>query len=360
MDASKRELVLKGEVFAVAGAAMEVLNYPAFGICGYSRSGKTTLIEALIPLLRERGLKVGVIKQDAHGLEIDREGKDTDRIFKAGADVIIRDRTQYFFRVHRRGDLPLSDLLRLIGPHYDLVLVEGHKATPLEQKVWLSGAAGEDPPPEAVGIRRVLRQDEDRVQIVRQMIDAWLPGAWRTSPLYAGILAGGKSRRFGQPKHLFVDNGKTWLERTIEKVRPHVDGIVILGAGSIPDGLGAIPVLYDVEDAEGPLAGMLAAMRWRPLTSWLFVPCDLPLLSEEAVGWLLEHRDPGVWAVLPRLPEAPAPEPLLAYYDFRSATLLQQVSRPSALAGAEHVLTAVVPEHLRMAWKNVNTPEDLR
>ena len=337
----------------------KVAPYPAFGICGFSGSGKTTVIEALIVDLTRRGLTVGVVKHDVHGLNIDQEGKDTDRFFKAGADVIIRGSEQCFFRAHRRGDMPLPDLITVIGPHYDLVLVEGHKATPLEQKVWLCSDAGEGPPPEASHMRRVLRRDEDRVRIVLELIDAWLPCAWRASPVYAGILIGGKSRRFGRPKHLLNDHGRTWLERTVEKVRPHVDGIAILGAGAIPDGLDSIPVLCDIQDAEGPVAGMLAAMRWRPLTSWVFLPCDLPLLAGESVHWLLGHREPGVWAVLPRLPEAPGPEPLLAYYDFRAMSMLECASRPSEVAAGAHVITPIVPEHLRASWQNVNQRQDL-
>ncbi len=59
------------------------------GITGYSGSGKTTLIERLIPVLKEKGLKIAVIKHDAHEFEMDREGKDTWRFTQAGADEIM-------------------------------------------------------------------------------------------------------------------------------------------------------------------------------------------------------------------------------------------------------------------------------
>jgi len=334
-------------------------HYPVFGICGFSGSGKTTVIEEVIRILTRRGLQVAVVKHDVHGLSIDHEGKDTDRVFKTGADVVIRGPEQSFFRAHRRGDMPLASLISRIGPHYDLLLVEGHKSTPLEQRVWLCSDAGEQPPPEAAGIQRVLRRDEDRVRIVMGMIDDWLPRTWRASPVYAGILIGGKSSRFGSPKHLVDDAGVTWLERTVERVRAYVDGTAILGAGAIPDSLGSLPILCDVQDAKGPLAGMLAAARWSPLTSWLFLPCDLPLLSGESIRWLLEQREPGVWGVLPRLPEAPGPEPLFAYYDFRATPLLERSRRPVDLATENHVITPPVPEHLQVSWKNVNTPADL-
>ena len=48
-------------------------QYPAFGICGFSGSGKTTVIETLIRDLSGRGLAVGVVKHDVHGLNIDHE-----------------------------------------------------------------------------------------------------------------------------------------------------------------------------------------------------------------------------------------------------------------------------------------------
>jgi len=333
-------------------------DIPVFGICGYSGSGKTTVVEAVVGQLTRRGLKVGVVKHAGVELDVDREGKDTDRFFRAGADVVLRGSGQCFFRAHGTGDMPLPELLRLMGPYYDLVLVEGHKTTPLQERVWLCSDAGEGPPSDASDIRRVLRRDEDRVQIVMEMIDAWLPCAWRATPVFAGILIGGKSRRMGRPKHLLGLNGKTWLERTVEMVRPHVDGLVILGGGDRPEGIRSVPVLCDVPDTEGPLAGMLAAVRWMPLVSWLFVPCDHPLLSGDAVRWLLGHRDPGVWAVLPRMPDAPSPEPLLAYYDFRAASMLERVRRPVDMGVADHVATPAVPDRLQASWKNVNTVGD--
>lgn len=333
--------------------------YPAFGICGFSGSGKTTVIETVARQLVLRGLTIGIVKHDVHGLNIDHKGKDTDRFFKAGADVIIRGPEQSFFRAHRRGDMPLPELLKLIGPYYDLVLVEGHKTTPLDQKVWLCSEAGEGPPPEAVNIGCVLKRDDDRIGLIMDMIDAWLPNAWRAAPVYAGVLIGGSSRRFGRPKHLVTDGGATWIERTVSCVRPHVDGICILGSGTLPGELGSLPVLCDVQDAEGPLAGMLGAMRWRPLTSWMFLPCDAPLLSEDAVRWVLDCRKPGAWAALPQLPGTVGPEPLLAYYDLRSAPLLETVARPADLAGAPHIAMPTVPEDIRSAWTNINTPDDL-
>ncbi|ANR69814.1 molybdopterin-guanine dinucleotide biosynthesis protein B [Selenomonas sp. oral taxon 126] len=53
-----------------------------------SGTGKTTFIERLIPLLRERGVAVAVIKSDSHGFDLDTEGKDSARFSAAGAEAV--------------------------------------------------------------------------------------------------------------------------------------------------------------------------------------------------------------------------------------------------------------------------------
>ena len=62
---------------------------PVVSIVGYSGSGKTTLIEKLISALKQRGLRVGTIKHDVHGFEMDRPGKDSWRHKQAGASATI-------------------------------------------------------------------------------------------------------------------------------------------------------------------------------------------------------------------------------------------------------------------------------
>ena len=65
----------------------EGVSIPIYSIVAYSGTGKTTFLEKLLPELKKRGLRVAVVKHDAHEFEIDREGKDSDRITKAGADI---------------------------------------------------------------------------------------------------------------------------------------------------------------------------------------------------------------------------------------------------------------------------------
>jgi len=145
----------------------------------------------------------------------------------------------------------------------------------------------------------------------------------------------------------------------VASVQPLVEGVAILGKGEIPKSLERLPVLPDVEDAQGPLAGILSAMRWRPDVSWLFLSCDMPRLTTDALRWLLANRKPGVWAILPRRAESAGVEPLPGWYDFRSQRLLETCRGPAGLAGHKKVATPLIPEELASAWTNVNTVSEL-
>ena len=54
-------------------------------VSGVKNSGKTTLIEKLLPALNARGVKTAVLKHDGHSFAADREGTDTCRFLAAGA-----------------------------------------------------------------------------------------------------------------------------------------------------------------------------------------------------------------------------------------------------------------------------------
>ena len=61
---------------------------PVISIVSKKNCGKTTLLEKLIPELKRRGYRVGILKHDIHGFDIDHEGKDTFRHKAAGADTV--------------------------------------------------------------------------------------------------------------------------------------------------------------------------------------------------------------------------------------------------------------------------------
>lgn len=118
-----------------AGSSRRVTAAPTqqpalVAVVGKSDSGKTTLIEALIPELRRLGLRVGAVKHDVHGFEIDTPGKDSWRHGRSGADGYViagPDRLAFVGRLD--DELPLGDIARRFFTGFDLVVAEGYKRT---------------------------------------------------------------------------------------------------------------------------------------------------------------------------------------------------------------------------------------
>lgn len=95
-------------------------------VVGYSGSGKTALIERLIPLLTRRGLKVGTVKHAHHGFDLDTRGKDTARHLRAGAQAVAAVGLRQVMVVRRLGrEAALEQALEALPPSLDMVLLEG-------------------------------------------------------------------------------------------------------------------------------------------------------------------------------------------------------------------------------------------
>ena len=104
---------------------------PVLGFAAWSGTGKTTLLCALIPILREAGVRCALLKHAHHDFDIDKPGKDSYELRKAGADqVLVASHRRWALMVEREtGDAPrLADLLKQLDSALsDLVLVEGFK-----------------------------------------------------------------------------------------------------------------------------------------------------------------------------------------------------------------------------------------
>ena len=111
---------------------------PIVSIVGTSNSGKTTLIEKLVPELVRRGYRVATIKHDIHGFEVDREGKDSWRHKQAGAHTVIISSPQKLAIIRDVDhDADLVELRDKYVQDVDIILSEGFKRN-LQPKIEVS------------------------------------------------------------------------------------------------------------------------------------------------------------------------------------------------------------------------------
>ncbi len=104
---------------------------PVLGIAAWSGTGKTTLLTRVLPLLREAGIRTGLLKHTHHDFEIDRPGKDSYRLRHAGAEQVLLGCSRRWALIVETPGREDDDLATLLG-HFvherlDLILVEGYK-----------------------------------------------------------------------------------------------------------------------------------------------------------------------------------------------------------------------------------------
>jgi molybdopterin-guanine dinucleotide biosynthesis protein B len=112
-------------------------------VVGHSGSGKTRLIQRLVPEIRKRGRTVAVIKRCHRGFELDRGKKDSDRFLDAGSEAVglwAPDRCAVVQRSPLKSDF-LSWVERCFSP-MDVVIIEGGKHLPGVPKIEVRGGHG--------------------------------------------------------------------------------------------------------------------------------------------------------------------------------------------------------------------------
>ena len=105
---------------------------PVLGFAAYSGTGKTTLLTKIIPLLKQRNVRLGIIKHAHHNFDIDHPGKDSYQLRKSGAErMLIASKKRWALMVENDQDDQDPSLLSLIQKidctELDLILVEGFK-----------------------------------------------------------------------------------------------------------------------------------------------------------------------------------------------------------------------------------------
>ncbi|EPA0060532.1 molybdopterin-guanine dinucleotide biosynthesis protein MobB [Enterobacter cloacae] len=121
---------------------------PVLAIAAWSGTGKTTLLKKLIPALCARGIRPGLIKHTHHNMDVDKPGKDSYELRKAGAaQTMVASRERWALMTETPNEAPL-DLAYLVSrmdhSTLDLVLVEGFKHEAVAKILLFRSDAGHD------------------------------------------------------------------------------------------------------------------------------------------------------------------------------------------------------------------------
>ncbi|MCA1773811.1 MAG: molybdopterin-guanine dinucleotide biosynthesis protein B [Halomonas sp.] len=139
-----------------------LLPFPVLGITAWSGTGKTTLLEQLLPRLRAEGIQVAVIKHAHHQFDVDQPGKDSYKLRSAGAMPMLIASSQRLALMQETPDgkePDLKELLAMVAVHKpDLVMVEGFKAWPLAKLVLYRDGIGDAEILHSQGVEAVALQ----------------------------------------------------------------------------------------------------------------------------------------------------------------------------------------------------------
>jgi molybdopterin-guanine dinucleotide biosynthesis protein B len=100
---------------------------PVISVVGKSGVGKTTVLERVIREIKRRGYRVGTVKHDTHGFDVDQPGKDSWRHAQAGSDAVVISGPRKLALIRRLdGEMPLDRIVHMMG-EVDFVITEGYK-----------------------------------------------------------------------------------------------------------------------------------------------------------------------------------------------------------------------------------------
>lgn len=184
-----------------------------------------------------------------------------------------------------------------------------------------------------------------------------------TPPIYALVLAGGRSTRMQRDKAALAYHGRTQLEWAVSFLKPHVQRVFVsVRPDQVNDPIRArFDQIVDAQENLGPIAGIMAAQAKYPNVAWLVLACDLPFLDDGTLETLIAARQPQRLATAFRSSHDVLPEPLCAIYEPASRDpILAHVAsgkncpRKFLINSDVHLLDESNPH----ALDNVNTPDE--
>lgn len=176
------------------------------------------------------------------------------------------------------------------------------------------------------------------------------------------VLAGGKSLRMGQDKGSMQWHGVKQREYVADLLSKFCDETFIScrEEGQITDS--SYPLLVDSFTGIGPYGAILSAFQKNSECAWLVVACDLPLIDEATLQYLIDNRNRNSIATTFQSPHDGLPEPLITIWEpaaFAHLLMLKEegYTCPRKALLRHDDVTILQPPH-PAALMNANTPED--
>ena len=182
------------------------------------------------------------------------------------------------------------------------------------------------------------------------------------APLHGLVLAGGKSQRMGKDKGAIDYHGKAQRIHLYELLQHFCSEVFLSGRSEqIAEWQKDYPCLPDTFTGLGPFGAILSAMRHNPRAAWLTVACDLPLLDQASLDFLVSQRHPSKIATAFYNPATDFPEPLITIWEPRAYPVLLHYlsigySCPRKVLINSDIQIVKLPD--AQVLKNVNSPEE--
>ena len=113
---------------------------PVVTVVGSSDSGKTRVAASLVRILTGQGLRIAAVKHCPHGHDVGRTGADSDRLYAAGADIVVASSPGKLTTLEKvEGDSPLKAIVESIGDAVDMVVAEGFSSSKFPRVVVAGG-----------------------------------------------------------------------------------------------------------------------------------------------------------------------------------------------------------------------------
>jgi len=357
---------------------MEHIFHPhEIAFCGYSNSGKTTLIAKIVQSL-SREYNVGYLKHDAHSFAMDHEGKDTYWVRESGAHAVFISDSIHFAQIQSGS---LEDIAsKGLFLNNDLFFVEGYKELPLSKIVVLDlkeeildvfdrgeltqviAFVGSADRPARLASEYPFFQRDD-TEGIKQFVLSHLNGRVRHVPLYGLVLAGGKSVRMKKDKSSLVYHGRPQSEHYFDLLSRYCENVFVSNREdqSHTQGHRDLPQIHDTFLDVGPLGGILSAMASHSGAAWLVVACDLPFVTAGTIEALIRQRNPFEVATAYQSAHDGLPEPLCAIYEPKGYARLLQFLGKGCTCPRKILINSqirLIQQSDRGSLDNVNDPQE--